>query len=130
MMIERTPTLLQPHDARPSWRSPRQTSDLDYPRQCFGARSLANLGTNHRCKHGEHERGLTESGSADPLARGGVRCYDKPNRRWRRPFLPLRSLKMPWHRAQWRGALPWPHGSVVWSWRLYSLSFSPNGGYG
>jgi hypothetical protein len=53
MMIERPPTLLQPHDARPSWRSPRQTSNLDRPRQRFGARSLANPGANHRCKHGE-----------------------------------------------------------------------------
>jgi hypothetical protein len=72
----------------------------------------------------KRERGLTESGSADPLARGGVRCYDEPNRWWRRPFLPLRSLEMPSHRAQWRGALPWPHGSVVWSWRLYPFSLT------
>jgi hypothetical protein len=38
MVIERPPTLLQPHDARPSWHSPRQTSNLDRPRQRFGAR--------------------------------------------------------------------------------------------
>jgi hypothetical protein len=34
------------------------------------------------------EGGLTGSRSVDPHARSGARCYDEPNRRWRRPFLP------------------------------------------